>query len=167
MSSATETIEEKTPLVNDKPANKRRLIVISAGVAVLVLALVAGAVFSGILPHGTHHGDASKLAALAEKTVLIDIPDIVTNLDSGARRAVFVKLKAKIEVAHASDQAVIAANMPRILDAFQTYLRSMRPEELHGGEGTYRLREALMNRIDVIATPVRVLDVLFVEMLIQ
>ncbi len=167
MSSAIETIEEETPPVIDKPANKRRLVLIAAGVAVLVIIVVAGTLFSGILPHGKNHGNVPKLAMLAEKPVLIDIPDIVTNLDSGTHRAVFIKLKAKIELAHASDQEMIATNMPRILDAFQTYLRSMRPEELHGGEGTYRLREALMNRIDVIATPVRVLDVLFVEMLIQ
>ena len=30
--------------------------------------------------------------------------------------------------------------MPRLLDLFQTYLREMRPEELRGSQGTYRLR---------------------------
>jgi len=47
------------------------------------------------------------------------------------------------------------------------YLRSMRPEELRGGEGTYRLREALMNRIDIVVAPVQLTDMLFTEVLVQ
>ena len=168
MGSAVETIEEEASQTTVKPAGKRKLILIAAVVAPLAIVVIVAAVwFSGLLPHRKHEPAAAQLSAQAQSLVLIDVPDIVTNLDSGSRRAVFVRLKAKIEVAHTGDQAAILANMPRILDAFQTYLRSMRPEELHGGEGTYRLREALMNRIDVIATPVQVLDVLFVEMLIQ
>ena len=168
MSTAIDTVEEETPSTTEKPPGKRKLLLIIAAAGTLVVAiLVVGLWFTGIIPHRTHGSALPQQAGLAEKSVLIDVPDIVTNLDSGSRRAVFVRLKAKIEVAHVADQAAIATNMPRILDAFQTYLRSMRPEELHGGEGTYRLREALMNRIDVIATPVQVLDVLFVEMLIQ
>ena len=168
MSTAVETIEEGASRKAVKSPNKRKLILIGAMVAfVAIVLIVAFAWFSGLLTHRKHDTAASHLSTQAESPVLIDVPDIVTNLDSGTRRAVFIRLKAKIEVAHAGDQAVILANMPRILDAFQTYLRSMRPEELHGGEGTYRLREALMNRINVIATPVQVLDVLFVEMLIQ
>ncbi len=104
---------------------------------------------------------------VAEKPTLVDVPDIVTNLDSGNHRAVFIKLKARIEIPFIKDKPLISTNMPQILDAFHTYLRSMRPEELHGGEGTYRLREALMSRVDAIAAPVQVSDVLFVEMLIQ
>lgn len=167
MGSTVETVKVEPNQKPDAPAGKRRLLIIVAAVGLLAIIVVPAVLFSGILPHQRHDAAASQLAALTEKPLLMDVPDIITNLDSGSRRAIFVRLKAKIEVAHASDQAVITANMPRILDAFQTYLRSMRPEELHGGEGTYRLREALMNRIDVIATPVLVLDVLFVEMLIQ
>jgi flagellar protein FliL len=167
MSSAMAVVEGEAAREDEKPSGRRKLILIAVS-AVLLLILVGGGLwFSGILTHRAGAGAKVRSEAAAEKPALIDVPDIVTNLDSGSRRAIFVKLKAKIEVAHAADQATIAANMPQILDAFQTYLRSMRPEELHGGEGTYRLREALMNRIDVIAAPVQILDVLFVEMLIQ
>ena len=57
--------------------------------------------------------------------------------------------------------------MPQILDIFQSYLRSTRPEELRGGDGTYRLREALMNRIDMTLAPVQVTDLLFTQILVQ
>ena len=38
--------------------------------------------------------------------------------------------------------------MPRLQDLFQTYLREMRPEELRGSAGIYRLREELIARAD-------------------
>jgi flagellar FliL protein len=43
----------------------------------------------------------------------------------------------------------------------------MRPEELRGSAGTYRLREELLARANLAATPARVTDVLFTQMLIQ
>nr|WP_321984397.1 flagellar basal body-associated FliL family protein [uncultured Lichenicoccus sp.] len=150
-----------------KKSGKGKLILIVAPVVVLLL-VVAGLWFSGILPHLLGGGKPKHpVAAMDEKPSLLDVPDVVTNLDTGTHRAIFVKLRAKIEVAHAAENAVVTSNMPRILDAFQTYLRSTRPEELHGGEGTYRLREALINRIDSIVAPVQILDVLFVEVLVQ
>lgn len=168
MSNAVARVDDETAQQSVTPPGKRKLILVAVPVVVAVLLLIAGSVwFLGILPHRATNTVRTLTSAAAEKPTLIDIPDIITNLDNGSHRAVFIKLKARIEVAHLSDQAVINMNMPRILDAFQTYLRSLRPEELHGGEGAYRLREALMNRINVIATPVQVLDVLFVEMLIQ
>jgi flagellar FliL protein len=165
MSGTAAMADEETTRQEDEPSGKRRVILIAAS-AVLLVAIGIGLWFSGILSHRFSSATRAQSAA-AEKPALVDVPDIITNLDNGSRRAVFVKLKARIEVAHSSDQAIIATNMPQILDAFQTYLRSMRPEELHGAEGTYRLREALMNRIDIIAAPVQVLDVLFAEMIIQ
>ena len=57
--------------------------------------------------------------------------------------------------------------MPRILDLFQTYLRDMRPEDLRGSAGTYRLREELIARGTIAVAPAHITDVLFTEMLVQ
>ncbi len=70
-------------------------------------------------------------------------------------------------MAKADDKAAVAAAMPRILDLFQTYLRETRPEELRGSAGTYRLREELIGRASLAATPARIVDVLFTQVLIQ
>ncbi len=148
-----------------KPIVNRKLILLAA--SLLLVVITSGLWLSGVLPTKFYGGRRNQTDAVVEKPTLIDVPDIVTNLDSGNHRAIFIKIKAKIEVSHTLDQPPILTNMPQILDAFHTYLRSMRPEELRGGEGTYRLREALMNRIDAIAAPIQVTDVLFVEMLIQ
>jgi flagellar FliL protein len=50
---------------------------------------------------------------------------------------------------------------------FQTYIREIRPEELRGSTGTYRLREELIARAQIAVHPAQVRDVLFVEMLVQ
>ena len=144
------------------PSDGGRKRVLVIGVAMAVVALAAGLWFSGVLKHV--HGQAK---AKVETPVLIDLPDIVSNLDTGGHRATFIKLRAKLEVSHAAEAAALQAAMPKILDIFQSYLRSTRPEELRGGEGTYRLREALMNRIDMTLAPVQVTDLLFTEILVQ
>lgn len=164
--SALATVDEGLVQQAGKPPGRRKLILIVVTVFILIL-VASGLWLSGLLQHHVNNTTRSHTASIAEQPTLINIPDIVTNLDNGARRAVFIKLKTKIEVANKNEQGAIDADMPRILDAFQTYLRSLHPEELHGGEGVYRLREAMLNRINVITNPVQVSDVLFVEMLVQ
>jgi flagellar FliL protein len=96
-----------------------------------------------------------------------EMPEIVANLNSQGRRASFIKLKSRLELSNPADAAIIQQSMPRLLDLFQTYLREMRPEELRGSAGTHRLREELLTRANLAASPAKIVDVLFVEMLIQ
>ena len=96
-------------------------------------------------------------AALAGP-IFAELPDIVANLNAGPRRTVFVKLRTRIELVRPEDAALVTAAMPRLLDLFQTYLREMRPEELRGSAGTYRLREELIARSNIALAPARVQD---------
>jgi hypothetical protein len=70
-------------------------------------------------------------------------------------------------IAKPEDAERIKQAMPRLQDLFQTYLREMRPEELRGSAGTYRLREELITRANVAVMPARITNILFVQMLIQ
>ena len=168
--SATAAIE--APAEAKKGGGKKKLILI---VLVVLIAAGAGGWFSGVIPGllGAKHEAAHAETAHAEATpavpehVFMDLPDIVTNLNNGGRRATFVKLRAKLELARKEDQAIVQNAMPRVLDLFQGYLREVRPEELRGTAGTYRLREELISRVNLAAAPARVLDVLFVELLVQ
>lgn len=158
----------------------------------LVLAAVgAGLWFSGILPdllgmgapatpaavqgdahaagHAAGHGGApAPSAAVAPRApVFFDMPDVIANLSATGRRASYIKLRSKLELTRAEDAGAIQAAMPRLQDLFTTYLREMRPEELRGSSGTQRLREELMVRANLAVAPVRVADVLFIELLLQ
>jgi len=108
-----------------------------------------------------------KASATKPAAVFMELPEIIANLNAGPRRNSFIKLRPKLELARAEDEAAVRAAMPRLLDLFQTYLREMRPEELRGSAGTYRLREELIARANIAVAPVRVLDVLFPEMIVQ
>jgi flagellar FliL protein len=115
-------------------------------------------------PEAGAHGTKPEAPGISP---FMDLPDIVANLNAGPRRTSFVKLRVKLELAKPGDQAAVQAVMPRVLDLFQGYLREMRPEELRGSGGTYRLREELLARTNLATAPARVVAVLFTEMLIQ
>ena len=57
--------------------------------------------------------------------------------------------------------------LPRIVDSFQVYLRELRTEDLQGAAGMYRLREELMMRVNRVAAPAKINDVLFQDVLVQ
>lgn len=183
MSSAATTTNTANADSAPKSAGKKKLILLA--VPLLLVAVVAGLWFGGILPpllgmgghgeaHVDAHGAATKPGELkpeaevkAKTPVFVDLPDLIANLNVGQRRSSFIKLKAKIEITRAEDQPVVVAAMPRLQDMFTTYLREMRPEELRGSAGTYRLREELVARANIAVAPARVVDVLFSEMIIQ
>ena len=149
-----------------KPRGKKKLVLLAAPV---LLAVIGGAAwFAGLVPGSAKAPPAAgKAQEAARGPIFFEMPEMVANLNAGARRTVFIKLKVKLELARAEDQVAITNAMPRLLDMFQTYLRETRPEELRGSAGTYRLREELINRADISVAPARVNDVLFTEMLVQ
>jgi flagellar FliL protein len=54
-----------------------------------------------------------------------------------------------------------------VIDSFQTHLREMRPEDLDGSAGMYRLKEELLRRINQAVFPAKVDAILFKELLLQ
>ncbi len=175
MSTAAAAPASPGDAAEPKPKSKKKLIMMA--VPVLLLLAGAGGWFSGVLPKMLGMGGDKKpvvagapadVATTEPKApVFADMPLIIANLNVAGRKPVFVKLTSKLELAKPEDQAVVTAAMPRLLDLFQTYLRETRPEELQGAAGTWRLRQELIARANVAATPARVLDVLFIEMLVQ
>ena len=150
------------------PRKKRGKLLFLVALPVFLGAGGAGAWFAGLIP-GTSP-DAHTAAAPApapEKPIFVDMPDIVANLNAPGRRSSYIKLRSKLEVARAADARALQKAMPRLQDLFTTYLREVRPEELRGSAGTYRLREELMARASLAAPPAQVTDVLFVELLLQ
>jgi flagellar FliL protein len=160
---------DPTPAPENKPGGKRRLILL--GAPLLLAATLAGLWFSGILPDLIGLGPAHRSEAAAKPPpapVFVDMPEAIVNLNAGQQhRPNYLKLQARLEVARVEDADRVRAAMPRLQDMFQTYLREMRPEELRGSAGTYRLREELIARANLAAAPARVVDVLFTQLLVQ
>ncbi len=155
-----------------KQGGKKKLLLFFALALFLVVGGVAAAYFTGLLaPLIVMLGGADETAA--EETtgpveaVFFDLPEILVNLNTSKRKSTFLKIRVSLELENAEDVARIEAVMPRIIDSFQVYLRELRVEDLKGSAGMYRLREELLTRVALAATPSKVSDVLFKEMLVQ
>jgi flagellar FliL protein len=151
-----------------KKGGKGKLILFA--VPVVLLLAGAGLWFTGILPHALGMDKREDQAAEATKPVppsYVDVPEMVANLNSNSHKPSYVKLSARVEVPNPADVEKVKAGMPRLQDMMQTYLREMRPEELRGSAGTYRLREELLVRANAAVAPAKISDVLFTQMLVQ
>jgi flagellar FliL protein len=159
---------DKTAETPAKKGGKGKLILFA--VPVVLLLAGAGLWFTGILPHALGMDKREDQAAEATKPVppsYVDVPEMVANLNSNAHKPSYVKLSARVEVPNPADVEKVKAGMPRLQDMMQTYLREMRPEELRGSAGTYRLREELLVRANAAVAPAKISDVLFTQMLVQ
>ena len=146
-------------------AGKKRLLL---AIPVVLALLGLGIWQSGLLRrHTGGHSAAKAETAEAARPVYAEMPDIIANLNSPYRQPTFVKLKVKLELAKAADAAAVSRAMPQLMDMVTTYVRDLRPDELRGSAGTYRLREALLARANILLAPAQVLDVLFVQMIVQ
>lgn len=95
------------------------------------------------------------------------LPDMVVNIQAPDGSPTFLKLKLTLEThdAHVAEQ--LQAEMPRMQDMFQGFLRELRPEDLAGSTGTFQLRAEILRRVNLIAAPGKVDAVLIEEMLVQ
>ncbi|MGZ9098455.1 MAG: flagellar basal body-associated FliL family protein [Brevundimonas sp.] len=114
-------------------------------------------------------GDAS-LGVIAEGpdgVTFYTLPDMVVNIQAPDGRPTFLKLKLTLETrdAHVAEQ--LQAEMPRMQDMFQGFLRELRPEDLAGSAGSFQLRAEILRRVNLIAAPGKVDAVLIEEMLVN
>ena len=97
------------------------------------------------------------------------MPDVLVNLSAGngSERTQYLKVKVTLELPNEAMSAQIQPLMPRLMDAFQTYLRELRPSDLDGSAGLYRLKEELTRRVNAAIAPSRINAVLFKEIVVQ
>ena len=99
--------------------------------------------------------------------VFYTLPDMVVNIQATGGRPTFLKLKLTLEMKDAGLAEHLQAEMPRMMDMFQSFLRELRPEDLAGNAGTFQLRAEILRRVNLIAAPGKVDAVLIEEMLVQ
>jgi flagellar FliL protein len=131
------------------------------------LALVGGGV--GAYGMFSSHKHEDKADAHGPKPVVfVDLPEVLVNLSNpGSDRTQYLKIKVVLELPEQKMIEQITPIMPRVMDAFQTYLRELRPSDLDGSAGLYRLKEELTRRVNVSIAPSRVNAVLFKEIVVQ
>ena len=104
----------------------------------------------------------------AKPPVFVEVPDMMVNL-AGApgERVQYLRVKVVLEVKEEKQVEEIKPTMPRVTDIFQTYLRELRPADLNGSAGLFRLKEELTRRVNAAVAPTKVSAVLFKEIVVQ
>ena len=145
------------------PKGKLKLII----AAVAVLAIVGGGATWFFFFR--HHGEEVHAEAPAPKApVFVEVPDMLVNLvGSPGERVQYLKVKVVLEVREEKQVETIKPSMPRVTDLFQTYLRELRPTDVNGSAGLFRLKEELTRRVNVALAPSQVNAVLFKEIVVQ
>ncbi len=159
---------------------KRKIVIIAA--AVILLLVVVGALFGlGVIGgggeedaaheeaaaegHGGGHGEGAPVVVNAP--VYYELPEFLVNLSSVNNRTSFLKMRVTLELKDQTSVAIVDANKPRIVDTFNTYLRELRPQDVQGSAGIYRLRDELLTRMNGTIQEGLVKDILFSEIIVQ
>jgi flagellar FliL protein len=144
--------------------SKKLIIMIAAGVLV-----VAGGGGGAYFLLGGKHGHEEKVvqAPVKPPPAFYDLPELLVNLQAPGGRSSYLKARIVLETEDAKVIEQIKPLMPRVMDAFQTYLREMRQSDLEGSAGLYRLREELTRRVNIAVAPSKVNAVLFKEIVVQ
>jgi flagellar FliL protein len=147
------------------PKGKGKLKLIIAGVG--VLAILGGG--AGWFFFFRHHGEEVHAEAPPPKPPsFIEVPDLMVNLvGSPGERVQYLKVKVTLEVKEEKQVEAIKPTLPRVTDIFQTYLRELRPADLNGSAGLFRLKEELTRRVNAALSPNEVSAVLFKEIVVQ
>jgi flagellar protein FliL len=155
------------------PAKRRwsgKRLALLIGIPLLLAGAAAGVYFSGLLGGGGSKEQAASEPAkkpAPTESVYLDLPEILVNLEPTGKQQRFLKTQISLEVGSNQDADALKKVLPRLIDQFQTYLRGLRVDDLHGSAGVYRLRQELLARFAEVAQPVEVRDVLFRELLVQ
>jgi flagellar FliL protein len=145
-------------------SGKRKLIIIVSAALVLLLGGVGGY----LMFFNKKHEAKTEEVAVAKPTVFMDVPEVMVNMAAGAgERTQYLKVKIVLEVKDQPLVAEIQPVLPRVMDIFQTYLRELRPSDLNGSAGMFRLKEELTRRVNAAISPRQVNAVLFKEILVQ
>ena len=149
---------------------KKLLLIAGGGALALILALGAGVYFlffAGSDENKPKMVGNVVLPLVPPQVVFYDIPDIVVNIQSADATPVYLKVSVSLELGAPEEKPGIQVLMPRIVDQFQSYLRELRVDDLHGSAGVLRVKEELLRRINAAAAPYPVRDVLLKEMIVQ
>jgi flagellar FliL protein len=146
------------------PKSKLKLIVL----VVVVLMVLGGGAAAYFFVSGKKGEEHAEAAPPHKPPVFIEVPDLLVNLvGSPGDRVQYLKVKVVLEVKEEKQVEVIKPTLPRVIDIFQTYLRELRPSDLNGSAGLFRLKEELTKRVNVALAPQQVNAVLFKEIIVQ
>lgn len=142
---------------------KKKLIIIGAAAAVALLGGGGGAymMFGGApakAEAGAEHGEKPEAEAEEggeeggegghgeKKNEPLDVPPLLVNLRTADGAAHFLKVHVMLVPGPKAAGEELKNSLPELLDAYQPFLRELRPEDLSGSAAVFRIKEELLVR---------------------
>lgn len=167
-----EVTDGEEVLVGDAatPPRSRRKKLIIAGVAA-ALVLAGGGTGAALLLGG---GDKAETEVAthegSDDDVLnqpVDVPPLLVNLRSPDNAPHFLKVHVMLVPGPKSNAEKLKIEVPVLLDAYQPFLRELRPEDLAGSAAVFRIKEQLLVRARETLGDGHVKDVLVQDLIQQ
>ncbi len=160
-----EGLEEGSEASEEQPVKSKKKLFIFAGAGVLLLLIAAGAAYFFLFAGADKDADPIEQA---EPVFFYNMETLTVNLATGGEGVQkFLKISVSLELEKESMMEIITPRMVRVQDAFQVYLRELRPSDLEGSAGIYRLKQELLKRVNLAIYPAKVDNILFKEILVQ
>lgn len=151
-----------------KPKRGKKLLIIIAAAVLLLGGGGGGAAYMFLFSGGGEgeHGEHAEAEHVEDEVppVFYEMPEIVIRLEGGQGK--YLKLATVLDLAPERTPEEIMAVQPRLLDQMQTYLIELKPEDIRGTAGMYRMRQELLRRVND-ALPGSTRDVLFKTIILQ
>jgi flagellar FliL protein len=183
-------VEAKDGEAAAKPKGSKKKLMIIIGAAVLVLGGGGGGAAFFLMgsdkpaansAEGEHGEGEAEAEAEAEpeaegegekgkdgkSAAYLDVPPLVVNLRSADGAARFLKIHFVLVPGKASTVEKLQGKLPLLIDAYQPFLRELRPEDLNGSGAVYRVKEELLVRATQTLGPDAVKDVLIQDLVQQ
>ena len=147
-------------------AKRKRFRIIAAVVALLLLIAGALGYYFLVMQHGETK-EAAPEDKPAEAAIYVPAPEMIVNLRTPDGQSAFLKINFAIAAHDEAAGEMLKERMPEIRDALQPFLRELRPEDLAGSAGVFRIKEEMTRRVKDRVGPDKIDDILIQDLIQQ
>lgn len=105
--------------------------------------------------------------SLKKLVIFYDLPEITTQVKTNNGSQESVKIKINIELSKIEDVKTIDGLLPKFNDIIIEHTSELTTDEISGSNGLYWLKEELLYRINLVASPIKVENLNFKNFEIQ
>lgn len=160
-----ESAPVETPVAKPVRSKKKLMVIVAAAAVLLIGGAGAAYAFMGegeaSSAEGGHGGES------ADPKTFVDIPPMTVNLRSADGTPRFLRVHLMLVPGSAGGKEELEQKLPLIIDAYQPFLRELRPEDLAGSAAAFRLKEEMLIRANREAGDGSVSDVLIQDLVQQ
>lgn len=155
------------PQESDIAAAKRKRFRIIAAVVALLLLIAGGLGYYFLV---MQHSDTEKKVSedkSDEAAIYVPAPEMIVNLRTPDGQSAFLKINFAIAAPDEAAGEMLKERMPDIRDALQPFLRELRPEDLAGSAGVFRIKEEMTRRVKDRVGADKIDDILIQDLIQQ